>query len=279
MDEESTTLRRPAFLRSIRKHTPLEYLHVTLGFIVFCLLSGCAYLINDLQDVENDQRHPKKRFRPIASGALPVSIARGFAYLVPPFTLALAYFFIGGRFAAVAVVYIIVTLAYSLVLKHVVLVDVLVLAAGYVLRAVAGGYAIGVTSSEWLLLCTLLLALFLGLVKRRSELIAQGSASGNPQNPRGIQCSDAGSDGGPIVASTCLMAYALYTFYSQTGQHRPYLMATIPFVIYGLFRYLLLAHRGEGESPETILLTDRPLLINTAFWAITALLAIVYSHR
>jgi 4-hydroxybenzoate polyprenyltransferase len=175
--------------------------------------------------------------------------------------------------------YFTVALLYSVHLKHVVLLDVMTLAAGFVLRAVAGAVAIRVPISEWLLLCTALLALFLGLAKRRGELAALGDS---PATRRiladySIPLLDQMIT---IVASACVMAYSLYTFYSKTGAGRPYLMATIPFVIYGLFRYLYLSHRkGMGEAPETVLLEDRPLLINILLWVLTAVLVMLSGHR
>ena len=176
------------------------------------------------------------------------------------------------KFFAAALLYLTVTLLYSFVLKHLVIIDVLTLASLFVIRAVAGAFVINVPISEWLLLCTLLLALFLGLSKRRGELVALGA--GTPTRailkeyslPMLEQMTT-------IVASACVMSYTLYTFFSlsQTGQSRPYLMATIPFVIYGLFRYLYLSHKkGMGEAPEAALVEDKPLMINVLLWALVA---------
>lgn len=253
-----------------QRHPAQDFLRAAVGFLLFCLLSGCVYLINDLVDVEADRKHPKKRLRPIASGRLPVPVARIAAFVIAPLSLALATL-LGVKFFAAALIYLLIALAYSFHLKHVVLMDLMALSAGFVLRAAAGSFAVGVANSEWLLLCTTLLALFIGLAKRRGELTALGD---NPATRRiladySIPMLDQMIT---IVASACLMAYSLYTFFSATGKDRPYLMATIPFVIYGLFRYLYLAHRkGMGEAPETVLLEDRPLLVNVLLWILTTL--------
>jgi len=246
---------------------------------LFCLLSGCAYLLNDLQDVEADRLHPKKRRRPIACGDLPVGVARGFVIVVAPLALALSWITIGPGFFIMAALYFAVTLAYSFSIKHIVLLDVLVLASLYVLRAAAGALAIDVTISVWLLLCTLLLALFLGLTKRRGELITLGD---NPVTRRilaeySLPMLDQMIT---IVAASCLMAYSLYTFNSETaGRTHHYLMATIPFVLYGLFRYLYLSHKkGMGEAPETVLLEDRPLLVNIGLYILTAALVVYFGR-
>ncbi len=245
------------------------------AFVLFCLLSGATYLINDLLDIEADRQHPKKQYRAIASGRLSVPAARLTALVLIPLTL-IGAFSIGLKFGIAALSYLVLTLAYSLRLKHIVLVDVLTVSGLFVIRATAGAFAIQVPISEWLLLCTLLLALFLGLTKRRGELIALGErpATRPILAEYSLPLLDQMTT---IVASACIMAYTLYTFFSQgpTGQRRPWLMATIPFVLYGLFRYLYLSHRrGIGETPEATLIEDRPLLVTVILWALTALLVL-----
>ncbi|WP_184192339.1 decaprenyl-phosphate phosphoribosyltransferase [Armatimonas rosea] len=266
-----------------QQHAPLHWVKAIAAFFLFCFLSGLTYYVNDLLDVEADRQHPKKRFRPIASGRLPLGVARVMAGLGIPALLVAArlleYDLSGWpawKFFTAASLYLVVTLCYSFVLKHLVIVDVLVLASLFVIRAVAGAFVINVPISEWLLLCTLLLALFLGLSKRRGELVALGSASPTrailkeyslPMLEQMIT----------IVASACVMSYTLYTFFSksQNGQSRPYLMATIPFVIYGLFRYLYLSHKkGMGEAPEATLVEDKALLVNILLWALVALIVL-----
>jgi 4-hydroxybenzoate polyprenyltransferase len=258
-------------------HTTDDFLKALGAFALFCLLSGCAYLLNDLQDIEADRQHPKKRLRPIASGDLPPKIAWGVFAVTTPLALLLAWQ-INEKFFAAAILYFLITVSYSFYLKHVVLLDVLALASGFVLRAAAGALAIEVHISVWLLLCTLLLALFLGLTKRRSEIVALGDS---PTTRRilaeySLPMLDQMIN---IVASACLMAYSLYTFNSPTAGKRHYLMATIPFVLYGLFRYLYLSHRkGMGEAPEAVLIEDKPLLINILLYVLVALIAVRFGQ-
>lgn len=253
------------------------------GFFLFCFLSGLTYYINDLLDVEADRQHPKKRLRPIAAGRLPLAQARLLAGLGIPTLLVAArlleydlHGWPAWKFFTTAVLYLVVTLCYSFYLKHQVIVDVLTLASLFVIRAVAGAFVINVPISEWLLLCTLLLALFLGLSKRRGELAALGEAPPTRAILREYNLPML-EQMITIVASACIMSYTLYTFFSksQSGQSRPYLMATIPFVIYGLFRYLYLSHKkGIGEAPEAALVEDRALLLNVVLWALVAIVVL-----
>jgi 4-hydroxybenzoate polyprenyltransferase len=249
-----------------------------LAFILFCGLSGAVYLVNDLADLERDRRHPQKRLRPLASGALAPRRAALFAAVLTFVCLGLGPL-LGGPFALCALIYLLLNLAYSFGLKGVVILDVIAISLGFVLRAVAGALAIAVQFSDWLLVCTTLLALFLALAKRRHELTS---------------LNDAASDHRPILAeyspylldqmisvvtASCLMAYAFYSMAPETVEkYRTDRLAwTIPFVLYGIFRYLYLVHRREqGGSPTDILLTDRPLLLDVALWALTIIL-IVYT--
>ena len=263
-----------------KKHGAQDFINVGAGFLVFCLLSGCVYLLNDIVDVEADRKHPKKRNRPIASGRLPIPTAWAAFAVLLPLSLVGAWFVnpANPKFFLTAAVYFLIQLAYSFHLKHVVLLDLFALASGFVLRAAAGSFAIGVPNSEWLLLCTLLLALFLGLTKRRGELAALGDSPATrriladyslPMLEQMIT----------IVSAVTMMAYSLYTFTSVTGKERPWMMLTIPYVIYGIFRYLYLTHRkGLGEAPDAVLLEDKPLLINIALFILTSLLVILGSR-
>jgi 4-hydroxybenzoate polyprenyltransferase len=256
-------------------HPAWHFQHAALGFVLFSLLSSVVYLVNDLADRESDRRHPKKRRRPIASGELPPPLAVAAAAVLSAVGLAGA-FALGARFGAVALLYFVVTFAYSFRLKHVVLLDVLVLAAGFVFRAVAGAFVIGVSISSWLILCTLMLALFLGLSKRRAELISVQQAGTPGTRPILDEYSPAMLDQMiVIVTSACLMSYALYTVTSPAARQHHYLMATIPFVIYGIFRYLYLMHRHSlGEAPDAVLLEDRPMLVNILLWGLTTALIV-----
>jgi 4-hydroxybenzoate polyprenyltransferase len=256
-------------------HPPSAYGRAVLAFVLFCLLSGTTYLLNDLRDIEADRQHPEKRKRPLASGRLSPSLAVCFIALVTPATLAAGYLLLNLAFFLTALVYFVQTLAYSLRLKNIVLVDVLTVSFGFVLRAVAGSVALPVRASEWLLLCTFLLALFLALMKRRAELIALGNQSAT--RPILAEYSLSFLDQMiTLTATTVLVSYLLYTFLSPTGRAHPYLMATAPFVLYGLFRYLYLAHRkGQGEAPEIVLLEDRPMLVNLILWVLAVVAAML----
>ncbi len=248
-----------------------------LAFAVFCALAGAVYLVNDLADLEQDRLHPAKRSRPLASGALPPGLARVAAALLLVGAVA-ASWTLGPQFLLCALAYPALNVAYSLALKHVVILDVLSVALGFVLRAVAGAVAIGVHFSPWLLVCTLLLALFLALAKRRHELVTLEDAAAHRQilaeySPYLLDQMIA------VVTASCLMAYAFYTLAPETVEkyRTERLALTIPFVIYGIFRYLYLVHhRGQGGSPGDVLLTDRPLLVAVALCA-AAMVLIVYT--
>ena len=259
-------------------HPLTDYAKAVAAFVVFCLLSGCGYLVNDLRDLAKDRLHPHKRLRPLALGAVSPRTAVWFVSVVLPVTLLAAYVVSPGLFA-VGALYFAVTTAYTLHLKNIVVVDVMVVASGFVLRAIAGSVTVGVDPSGWLLLCTGLLALFVALNKRRGEIVALGDAS--PTRPILSEYSVALLDQMiTITASCCIIAYSLYTFFSETGRHRPYLMATIPFVLYGIFRYLYLANRhNQGEAPELVLAGDGPLRINLLLWTVTAAAALLIRAR
>ncbi len=252
-------------------------LRALLAFVAFCALSGATYLLNDIQDLELDRLHPLKRLRPLASGLLPLRLARG-ACLVLALGGMAASLVLGGRFALAALVYLALNVGYSFALKHVVILDVLSIAIGFVVRAVAGALAIGVVFSDWLLVCTILLALFLALSKRRQELVALENAAGHRRilaeySPYLLDQMVS------VVTASCLTAYAFYTLAPDTIEkyRTDRLSLTIPFVIYGIFRYLYLVHRREqGGNPSDLLLTDRPLLLAVALWA-AAVVAIVYT--
>ena len=257
------------------RHEASLFARAALGFVLFSLLSGVVYLVNDLADREADRRHPRKRRRPIASGELAPGLALGASVVLGLIGL-VGSFALGVSFGVVALTYFALTLAYSFHFKHVVLLDVLVLAAGFVLRAIAGAFVISVPLSPWLILCTLMLALFLGLSKRRAELISV-QESGTAGTRRILdEYSPAMLDQMiVIVTSACLMSYALYTISSPAARSHHYLMATIPFVIYGIFRYLYLMHRHSlGESPDSVLLEDRPMLVNVLLWGLATALIV-----
>ncbi len=250
----------------------------TTTFAVFCALSGAVYLFNDVADRHADRLHPVKARRPIASGELAPKTALVAGALLTLSGLAVAWA-LRPMLAAVALAYAVLLGLYSVRLKHVVILDVLLIAFGFVLRAVAGGVAIAVAISQWLLLCTTLLALFLALAKRRHELLML--AGGAPGHRRALEHYTPyllDQMVGVVTAST-LIAYAFYAISPETAQKfgTDRLGLTIPFPLYGIFRYLYLVHKEEGGgSPSELLVKDRPLLICVALWVLAVVL-IVYS--
>ncbi|HEU4437781.1 MAG TPA: decaprenyl-phosphate phosphoribosyltransferase [Methylomirabilota bacterium] len=256
--------------------TPLVW-PALAAFVIFCALSGAIYVFNDLADVEKDRLHPTKRRRPIASGALPVpaGMALGVVMLVGSLVAAYA---LSVRFGLVATAYAALLTTYSVWLKHVVILDVLTVAAGFVLRAVAGAAAIAVQISGWLVICTILVALFLALGKRRHEyLTLHGDAAAHRPILAEYSASFLDQMVAVVTAST-VTAYALYTMSPETVAkfHTRWLPVTLPFVLYGIFRYLYLLYRRElGGNPSDLLLSDRALLVNTVLWMLT-LMVIIY---
>ncbi|HEX2923888.1 MAG TPA: decaprenyl-phosphate phosphoribosyltransferase [Chloroflexota bacterium] len=248
---------------------------VAVATVLFCMVSGAIYLINDIKDADKDRIHPKKRLRPIASGRLKIGQAKGASALILATALP-ASWLLSPAFGALATVYLLMMLAYSFGLKDLVILDVLIIAAGFVLRAVAGSVVVGVPISPWLYVCTSLLALFLGFGKRRQELVLleKGAAS-----HRKILEEYSGPLLDQLIATvstSTIIAYSLYAFFSETSHRAPYMMLTIPFVVYAIFRYLYLVdRRGEGGSPEEVLLKDRPLLGTILVWGL-AVVAVLY---
>jgi 4-hydroxybenzoate polyprenyltransferase len=249
-----------------------------LALAIFCALAGAVYLVNDLVDVEQDRLHPLKRARPLASGALDPLVARGAAVGLSLVALGGALV-LGPRFTLAALAYLLLNLAYSFGLKHVVILDVLAISLGFVLRAVAGALAIQVVFSDWLLVCTILLALFLALAKRRHEIVSLSADAAGHRRSLAEYSPYLLDQMIAVVTASCLTAYAFYTLAPETVEkyRTERLALTIPFVIYGIFRYLYLVHRREqGGSPSEVLLADRPLLLAVALWAL-AVVAIVYT--
>jgi 4-hydroxybenzoate polyprenyltransferase len=240
-----------------------------LGFLVFCILSGVVYLVNDVRDVEADRQHPTKSRRPIAAGDLSRSSALAAAVVLGAVALGVAWW-LGRSFAVVAATYVVLLTVYSVVLKHIVILDVLTIALGFVLRAAAGAAVVHVAVSHWLLVVTLLGALFLALGKRRGE-IATLAGGGTGFRPILADYSTALLDQMiTIVAASTLLAYTFYTINPETvarfGTDR--LVLTLPFPLYGLFRYLYLIHQREGgANPSETLLSDRPILACVALGA------------
>lgn len=259
-----------ALVFSQRLFEPSFFLETLLAFFLFCFISGSVYILNDVVDLEQDKKHPQKSKRPIAAGKLKpsVAIATGVIILMLATTIAFSLSF---PFGMVAVSYLILQILYSFYLKHVVILDVFSVASGFVLRVVGGAEVIHVPISSWLLICTILLSLFLAMSKRRHELIL---LEDNAVHHRKIlyEYSPYFLDQMiSVVTSSTVIAYALYTMSEETVKkfHTDNLKFTIPFVIYGIFRYLYLIHqKNEGGNPEMVLLTDKPLIINILLYGL-----------
>lgn len=247
------------------------------AFVLFCLASGVVYLINDLVDIEKDRQHPSKRHRPLAAGELSPTTAVVAAIAIVGASLPIA-FVLDVTFGGVLATYLLLQLAYSFVLKDLVIIDVLSVAAGFVLRVVGGAVVISVSISPWLYVCTTLGALFIGFSRRRHELVLLEGEAANHRASLGHYSTYLLDHMITIVASTTVIAYSLYTFLAPNVPANHTMMLTIPFVLYGIFRYLYLIHiQNEGGSPEEMFLKDRPLIINIALWGLTVI-AILYSQ-
>ena len=247
------------------------------AFAIFCGLSSAMYLINDLVDRNEDRRHPTKRNRPIASGALSTGSAVAAAMVLIGVSLG-ASFALNRNVGVVAVVFVGLLAAYSRFLKHLVILDVLAIAAGFVIRAIGGAVAVDVPISQWLLVCTVLLALFLGLSKRRHELVLLGDLAADHRRSLAQYSPQLLDQLVSIVAAATLVSYAFYTVEPATVENfgTDRLTWTFPFPVYGIFRYLYLVHREQGGgSLAEMLLRDRPLLACVALWA-AAIVLIIY---
>lgn len=251
-----------------------RWLEAWAAFLAYCAASSAAYIANDLLDAQEDQLHPVKRLRPIPRGELPRETALALAAFLAALALVIAAV-LGLASLGLLALFLALQAGYSLGLKHVVLLDVMTIGALFVVRAAAGAVAVDVAISPWLLVCTALLALFLGLAKRRAELVLVDAeeAPGRPVlDGYSLELVDQLVS---VVASSTVMAYSLYTF---TARDSKAMMATIPFVLFGVFRYLLLVHRRDlGEEPERVLLSDAPILVTVAAWAATSALILGFT--
>ena len=249
---------------------------VILAFFIFCLLSGCIYILNDLSDLKQDRRHPGKSRRPVASGRLKISHAIISLIILMPLCLLVSYY-LSPSFFLVVLVYFLLQLGYSFFLKRIVILDVFTIAAGFVLRVAAGGVVINVEISSWLIICTILLSLFLGLSKRRYELVELEEKAQDHREVLAEYSSHLLDQMISVVTASTVIAYALYTMSEETIKRfgTRNLVFTVPFVLYGIFRYLYLIHQKEtGGKPEDVLVTDKPLLIDIILWVITAAIII-----
>ena len=253
-------------------HLP-AILNTIAGFAIFCLLSGVVYLINDIIDVEADRNHPQKRLRPIASGELPIPLARvvatGLALILFPIS-----YLISPPFAVVALIYLLSNLAYSQWIKHIPILDVIILASGFVLRVAAGVTLIQVARfSPWLYVVTTLASLYIGFGKRRTELAVLAEGANSHRRVLDGYTIPLLDQFITIVSSTTIIAYSLYTFSAPNLPTNHVMMLTIPFVLYGVFRYLYLIQvKNSGGAPEEVILSDRPLQVTILLWGISVLI-------
>jgi 4-hydroxybenzoate polyprenyltransferase len=243
------------------------------GMLLFCLISSCVYVLNDIMDVESDRVHPYKKNRPIASGALPIKGAYLLVAVLLLITIPLS-FWLSPAYGIIALIYFGINLAYSIWLKHIPLIDVLIIAACYVLRVAAGVVLITVQRlSPWLYIVTTLFALFIGFGKRRAELsLLEGEAKSHRRVLDGynIPLLDQLIT---IVSGTTVVAYSLYTFTAPNVPPNHAMMLTIPFILYGIFRYLwLISVKHAGGAPEELVFTDRPLQVTILLWGLSVLL-------
>jgi len=253
-------------------------IRVIAAFFLFCIFSGCVYIFNDLLDRESDRKHPLKSQRPIASGKLGqfTAVAGATAIGLGGFLLA---WILGRRFFLIALSYFLLQIVYSYILKQAVILDVFSIACGFVLRVVAGAEVIHVPISSWLLICTMLLSLFLALSKRRHELVFLKDEASNHRKALKEYSPYLLDQMIAVVTSATVVAYALYTVAPETVQkfHTTRLIYTVPFVLYGIFRYLYLVHqKKEGGRPEELLVMDKPLLVNILIYGLVVILILYF---
>ncbi|MEO2257804.1 decaprenyl-phosphate phosphoribosyltransferase [Paenibacillus amylolyticus] len=247
----------------IRAETILATL---LGFILFSLVAGCVYILNDFVDRDRDRQHPVKKYRPMASGQVNPSHALLFGIILLILSVGTA-FMMNPLFGVLCIVYFLLNVSYSFVLKHLVILDMMTIAAGFVLRAIAGGVLIHVPFTPWFLICTMLLSLFLAIGKRRNELTLLEGNTGSHRKVLDNYSITLLDQFNTIVTTATIISYSLFTFTSDRTIH---LMWTIPLVIYGMFRYLYLIHmKNQGGSPDRVLFEDKPILITVMLYVIS----------
>jgi 4-hydroxybenzoate polyprenyltransferase len=259
-----------------RKFTDFSTVMVSiLAAICFCAASSTIYLINDVRDIERDQLHPRKRYRPIASGRITPRQALIAAAVLEIFSITIAVL-ISPAFALIILGYLVLMVAYTLELKQLAIIDVFAIAAGFVLRAAGGAIAIDVPVSPWLYACTMLLALLIGFGKRRSELASLGGNAIAHRPSLGEYTLVLLDQYLSILAAATVIAYSLYTFDAAAVPRNHAMMLTIPFVVYAIFRYLYLVQRSElGGTPEALLFADKPLLISIIGWGMASAIIIL----
>lgn len=269
-----------AIIFAQRLTVPGDLLRSLAAFAAFCMISSSVYIANDILDVEQDRMHPRKKDRPLARGSITPSRAATLGAILLAGGGALTAL-LGVSFALTVLAYLFLQAAYNLLLKRIVLLDIMAISLGFVIRAVAGGAAIHVTVSPWLILCTLLVALFLGFTKRRHEIVILGSEAGTHRSSL-LDYSPAFLDQliGIVTAAT-IVVYSIYTMSPEVTERigSRYLVLTIPFVLYGMFRYLFLVHMKEkGGSAARDLLTDPPLLLSVFLWGLFSVI-LIYGEK
>jgi 4-hydroxybenzoate polyprenyltransferase len=271
-----------ALIFSVNQHwfldDPASWDHLlisaTLTLLVFCAVSGAGYLVNDVRDRESDRLHPTKRTRPIAAGIISPAEALTWAVALVLVGVVVA-FLIDWRTGAVVLGYIGLQVSYTTFLKYQVILDVMAISAGFVLRALAGAYAVDVPTSPWLYVVTALGALFLAITKRRAELSLLQDGAVNHRSTLALYSPQLIDQMTAMVTASTVIAYALYTFTAENLPSNHMMMLTIPFVAYGIFRYLYLSlTRTEGGSPEEVLLKDVPLLLTVVAWVVTSMVVL-----
>lgn len=263
------TLVFAALIFSIDKASKIMVAKTIIGFVLFCLVSSCVYILNDYLDREADRNHPTKRFRPMASGQLSPHLALTLGAIILVLSISTALY-ISIPFGLLLVLYFVINVAYSISLKHKVIIDVMVVAFGFVIRAIGGGVIIGVNLTPWFLLCTMLLSLFLAIGKRRHEFILAQSNDSAHRKVLHFYSKELLDKMNSIVTTATIMSYSIFTF-----ERSIYLMLTIPLVIYGIFRYLYLIHvEGKGGSPDKLLLEDKHILCTVLLYVVSVLVII-----
>ncbi len=254
------------------------FLRTLAGFFLFCLISSAVYLINDIADVEADRKHPEKKHRPIASGKLPVNVAWGAAFALIVIALPLGYL-LAPLFSIYLAAYLVINFIYSRWLKHVPILDVLFVSSGFVLRVGSGVTLITVERfSPWLYVITTLFSLYIGFGKRRAELSLLDEGAGSHRKVLDGYTLPLLDQYITIVSGMTIVTYSLYTFFAENLPANHSMMLTIPFVVYGIFRYLQLIQTGHAAgAPDEVALKDRPLQVTVALWMLTVLVIFYFS--
>ena len=264
-----------AIVFSLKFDDPTSIRKIIIAFFAFSFVSSSGYILNDARDIEVDKLHPKKKFRPLASGAVPLTVAYIEMVVIFLFGMGLAYY-VDVKLLAITFTYFLTTMSYSLFFKNIVILDVMFIASGFLWRVIAGAIAIDVKISPWLITCTAFLALFLGFNKRRGELMALGD-SGTRKNLKEYSLEML-QEYQAITTSGAIISYALYTV---LGPHNnPWLLVTLPYVLYGIFRYIYLINKkGEGDAPDETLLKDWPILLNGFLYVVTTIFVLLITEK